>query len=70
MVFELIIYLRKIDPLVELAWTRWIREEEETYNEMFLLEGLREAPLSSVLCSPMVNSIILATKWADMVGRN
>jgi len=67
--FELVIYLRKIDPMIELAWAKWIKEEEETYDEIFRQEWLREMPFS-LLYSPMVNEAMRATKWAEFVRRN
>ena len=65
-IFERVLYIREIDPVVELAWTRWLIEEEEHYNEIFLHESTRELQSSC----PIAVAGMWNRKWAEMVMMN
>ena len=62
--FEIVQYIREIEPSLELAWTRWIIETEGDYNDMFLIEALNEGV--PVRCRKM----FISERWRDMVSCN
>ncbi len=63
--FEKVLYLRAIEPFMELSWTLWITEEVKDYNRMFTMDGVENDIRQS---SEMVKYI--TSRWGDMVRSN
>ena len=61
--FEKVLYLREIEPFMELSWTLWITEEVKDYNRMFAMDG------ADIQQSPEMFKYI-TTRWGGMVRSN
>ena len=63
-IFEVVQYIRDIRPQDELAWTRWIMEEEQDYNDMFLVEAINNK------VKGWRRDLFIRARWHDMVSCN
>ena len=63
--FEKALYLREIEPFMELSWTKWIAEEVKAYNSMFAMDGAE----NDIQQSPEMFKYITA-RWGEMVRSN
>ncbi len=63
--FEKVLYLRAIEPFMELSWTKWITEEVKAYNAMFAMDGAE----NDIQQSPEMFKYIIA-RWEQMVRSN
>ena len=63
--FEKVLYLREIEPFMELSWTKWITEEVKDYNSMFAMDGAE----NDIQQSPEMVKYITA-RWENMVRSN
>ena len=63
-IFEYVQYIKEIRPYTELAWTRWIMEEERDYNDMFLVEAI------SNKVPDRKRGMFIAERWHEMVSCN
>ncbi len=61
--FEKVLYIREIEPFMELSWTKWIMEEVKAYNAMFAMDGV------DIQQSPEMFKYIIA-RWEQMVRSN
>ena len=61
--FEKVLYLREIEPFMELSWTLWITQEVKDYNSMFAMDG------ADIQQSPEMFKYIIA-RWQEMVLSN
>ncbi len=64
-IFEKVLYLREIEPCMELSWTLWITEEVKDYNTMFAMDGAE----NDIQQSPEMAKYI-TSRWGDMVRSN
>ena len=62
-IFEKVLYLREIEPFMELSWTKWIIQEVKDYNSMFAMDG------ADIQQSPKLKSYITA-RWGQMALSN
>ena len=62
-IFEKVLYLREIEPFMELSWTKWITEEVKDYNSMFAMDG------ADIQQSPEMFKYI-TSRWEEMVRSN
>ena len=63
-IFEVVQYIHEIRPQDELAWTRWIMEEEQSYNDMFLVEAINNK------VKGWRRDLFVRSKWGEMVSKN
>ncbi len=63
--FEKVLYLREMEPFMELSWTKWITEEVRAYNSMFAMDGAE----NDIQQSPEMAKYI-TTRWGQMVRSN
>ncbi len=63
--FEKVLYLRAIEPFLELSWTLWITEEVKAYNAMFAMDAAE----NDIQQSPEMAKYI-TSRWGDMVRSN
>ena len=61
--FEKVLYLREIEPCMELSWTKWIIQEVKDYNRMFAMDG------ADIQQSPRLKRYITA-RWEQMALSN
>ena len=71
MIFEYVIYLKEIDPRLELAWTKWIKETENDISTCFAIESSKEIKvLSYGLSGAIFLSMVINEKWNQFTQRN
>ena len=63
-IFEYVQYIKEIRPYTELAWTRWIMEEEQDYNDMFLVEAINNK------IKDWHRDLFIRSRWHEMVSCN
>ena len=65
MLFEKVLYLREIEPFMELSWTKWIVQEVKDYNRMFAMDGAE----NDIQQSPEMAKYI-TFRWDRMILSN